>query len=253
MCYTTTQAGFASIFNNFLFAYIYAKKLKKSLYVYDKNSPLGLNYSILKETFVKPSDIEYTTDANKEKIPSSRILSLLLTIPTDILQKHAKNLFQLTPSMLSRIQTECSKYSFPTFDLGVHIRSGDKITTGEMSEIPIDYYVKEINTISRGNVFVMTDNIRLLTDLKEKINEGIHLYSLDSQSPCQEGHDQSVFNLSTDTVKMNAFIQFMTEIFYMQQIPKIICTFSSNIGRYLYLTNPTATFKSLDMKLFIPM
>jgi hypothetical protein len=260
--YGTNQSGFASNFNNFLYAYIYAKKLKKSFYVYDLNNPISPNYHILKESFVNPSNIVYidTYPDQPGAVSLSMIRALTLNLSKTVIQEEAKELFRLTPEITSQIRSELSKYTFPLFDIGVHIRSGDKIKTGEMAAIPIETYSKEINgaanKVGTTNVFVMTDNLELLEALKQKVNEGIHIYSLnqDKEIPCASGHNQGVFNLLPHTVKLNAYIQFMTELYLMQQIPNIICTFSSNIGRYLYITSPTTTnFKSLDMKVYLAL
>jgi len=255
LVYSTTQVGFASNFNNFLYTYLHAKKVKKPLYVYDKDNPISSNYSILKETFVKPSNIVYIDQPlnHKNNISTSMIRALTATIQNTRLQQEAANLFRLTPEMTSHIQTELSNYSFPKFDIGVHIRSGDKITTGEMEKIPIDAYINAIKKSSIDtNVFVMTDNMELLESLKNGVDKSIHIYSINQTSPCASGHNQDIFNLSTKEIKLKAYIQFMTELHIMQQIPNIICTFSSNIGRYLYLTSPTTKFISLDIKTFLP-
>ena len=257
--YTTQQAGFTSIFNNFLYTYLHAKKLKQPLYVYDKNNPISLNYHILKESFIQPSNIIYIDQPFNQTntISQSMIRALTGTIQNATLQEEAAHLFRLTPEMTTCIQSELSTYSFPTFDIGVHIRSGDKITTGEMRAIPINSYIKEINAIKSKdttNVFVMTDNIILLEALKKGVSQDIHIYSMNQNSPCASGHNQGIFNLSIKEVKLKAYIQFMTELYTMQKIPNIICTFSSNIGRYLYLTSPSITkFTSLDIKVFVAL
>ena len=252
--FTTNGAGFASNFNNFLFTYLHAKKNKKPLHVYDRNNPISPNYRMLEESFLRPKDLIYIQDAPKEKNYAAMIRAMAATMSDEILEKEAKALFKLTPQMESQIQTILSNYAFPSFDLGVHIRSGDKIRTGEMPVIPIDLYVKEINATNAKTIFVMTDNSELLDQMKGSLKPSIQVYSLNQTSPCKTGHEQGVFNSYPNDVKLDAYIHFLAELYVMQKIPSIICTFSSNIGRFLYLTRAVnAIFKSLDMKKFIAL
>lgn len=254
IAFSTNGAGFASNFNNFLYNYLYAKKNTKPLHVYDRDNPISPNYHILQESFVPPKDLIYIQNPPTEKIDLTMIRLMTATMSDEFLQTQAKLLFKLTPQMESQIQAILSKYAFPAFDLGVHIRSGDKIRTGEMPLIPMELYVKEINATNAKTVFVMTDNSELLEQIKGSLKPSIQVYSLTQTSPCKAGHEQDVFNSSPNDVKLDAYIHFLAELYVMQQIPSIICTFSSNIGRFLYLTTGVnATFKSLDMKKFTPL
>lgn len=253
----TTGAGFASNFNNFLYAYLHAKRNNKPLHVYDLNSIISPNYRMLQETFSPPSDIVYTTTPaiGQSHSYTSMIRARTLSVQNGTLQKEAKKLFNLTPPMESRIQVILKQHNFPTFDLGVHIRSGDKVSSKEMESIPIDTYVKEIKANpTTKNVFVMTDDAALVDALKMKVPPSITIHSM-SQTPCKTAHDQTIFNRLPDDIKLDAYILFLAELYVMQRIPRIVCTFSSNIGRYLYLTTTVegASFKSLDMKDYVPL
>ena len=117
--YSTNQSGFASNFNNFLYTYLYAQRSKKPLYVYDLNNPISTMYHMLKDSFVKPSNIVYTDKPSDQKstISSSMIRALTVSLSNTVLQKETTKLFRLTPEMASQIQTELSKYTLPSFDI----------------------------------------------------------------------------------------------------------------------------------------
>ena len=51
-----------------------------------------------------------------------------------------------------------------------------------------------------------------------------------------DGHIQRQFNSYPIQVKMDAFIHFLAELQILQECPTVFCTFSSYIGRFLYLT-----------------
>ena len=61
-------------------------------------------------------------------------------------------------------------------------------------------------------------------------------------------HLQSIFNEKSPSEKESEFYRFMAELSIMQTIPALLVTYSSNVGRYLYLTSPSTTrIKSLDL------
>ena len=135
------------------------------------------------------------------------------------------------------------------------MRAGDKITTGEMQAIPVHAYAEQIRKqcgMTSPRIFVMTDNIDMLQGLKEigDSSWSIVSYTLEHQ----RGHIQNEFNLAPSAQRKAAYIQFLAELQVMQEIPSLIVTYTSNIGRYLYLTVPTSTqITSLDMKVFAPI
>ena len=129
-----------------------------------------------------------------------------------------------------------------------------------MLPIPMTQYIAEITNYKAKinkhvlNVFVMTDNISLLNLLKTSIGPSINIYSIEFKSPCTNGHLQGEFNLHSRDVKEAAYIQILAELTIMQRIPAILCTLSSNIGRFLYITClSTTNFKSLDIPRYAPV
>jgi len=255
-----TEAGFCSQFNNYLYSVVLAKKEKKTLFLFDKISPISLSYPILQNTFIMPPEVKPLTiiPPNAESVQrthSKKIRHLLSYSSEEELRNTARSIFRFTPSMAEIVEKEIAKYSFPKFDVGVHIRSGDKITAGEMAAIPIERYIRELQNYKSGkpvvNVFVMTDNPSLLDGLRT--DSGLQIYSLEHKSPCSGAHVQSEFNRSPRKTKEEAYIQFITELSILQKVPGVICTLSSNIGRFLYITREDVSkFKSLDVPVYTP-
>jgi len=250
--FVATEAGFCSQFNTYLYHVILAKKEKQKMFLIDKYS--ALKDSFLQRSFLLPSMVE-PISAVPENVKSyaKQILSILSNMTPEQIRAEAANLFRLSPSLSQQISAERAKYDFPLFNVGVHIRSGDKITTGEMGFIPIEKYAAEIRRHSPKSVFVMTDSPSLHEALKMILEPSIQVYGLEFKSPCST-HDQGVFNLAPKAAREEAYVQFMTELSIMQEIPRIVCTLSSNVGRYLYVTaKDVSGFKSLDVPVYTPV
>jgi hypothetical protein len=64
-----------------------------------------------------------------------------------------------------------------------------------------------------------------------------------------QGHVQRDFNASSAGNRMNTYLNFIAELFLMQQIQHVVCTFSSNVGRFLYLTSENEVV-TVDDKFF---
>jgi hypothetical protein len=250
--FVATEAGFCSQFNNYLHHVILAKKEKQKLFLIDKYS--ALKDSFLQRSFVLPSIVEPvpTVPANVKSY-AKQILGILSNMTPQQIRAEAAALFRLSPKLSQDIAAERAKYVFPSFDVGVHIRSGDKVTTGEMRLIPIEKYAAEIRRHAPKSVFVMTDTLNLREELKAILEPNIGVYGLDFKSPCST-HVQGEFNLAPKAVREEAYVQFMTELNIMQEIPRIVCTLSSNVGRYLYVTaKDVSGFKSLDGPVYTPV
>lgn len=246
--FSTSEAGFCSQFNDYLYHFILAKKKAQKLFLVDQRRYPFYN------SFLLPPNVELaSTPPLNVSSYAKQILATLSTMTNEQIRAEAAELFRLSPAFAQQIAAERAKYAF-SFDVGVHIRSGDKITTGEMRAIPIEAYAAEIRKSSPKRVFVMTDNPGLRETLKGLLGAGVEVFSLEFKSPCATAHDQGTFNLAPKAEKQEAYLQFMTELNIMQEIPRIVCTLSSNVGRYLYVTaKDVGGFKSLDVPAYAPV
>jgi len=142
--------------------------------------------------------------------------------------------------------------------LGIHIRAGDKITTREMNPISIDRYVSAAKKYQADSgldeleIFLMTDTIPLREAFLKKADRSWKIFYLPTPLPQPEGHVQASFNASPRRMKIAAYNFFMAELMIMQSIPDILCTLSSNVGRFLYYTvEHEDGIMSLDTKMAV--
>ncbi|WP_133013307.1 hypothetical protein [Marinomonas flavescens] len=128
--------------------------------------------------------------------------------------------------------------------IAVHIRAGDKISTGEMLEIAIEKYVDAILSIKNIiPVIVFTDDVRKFEKLRAILPSH---YTCLNGSGYVEGFQQSDFNARNINEKEEDTLQLLTEVYCMVYSYKLICTFSSNLTRYVALLKQLEDCISLD-------
>ena len=245
-----TAGGICSNLNSFFYAYLRATTTSNSLYVYDRPNCVSDNFPMFQSILRENSLIKYLKDqpTSGKRLDYSTIFnsSPVRTIPFRRLKELARGLYfynsETQDKIMGLIQAKGLERTF--FDVGVHIRSGDKLTTGEMSPIPIENYVEALKTFSRRlgksnlNVFVMTDNYQLYKDLIKESPTTWTFTTLDEAGlHNMGGHTQLTFNTLSVKSKTELFYLFLTELHIMQNIPNLVVTFSSNVGRFLYLTS----------------
>ena len=247
-----STSGFGSNFFNFFMCYLYARSKNEILYLNDMKNNISDKYHLILDTFNDAPNIVFTlyngrTIQQQHPVELDKFYS---SLHTDFLKSEAKRIFKLKPAISSKIILLIRE--LPQFDLGIHIRTGDKITTGEMKEIPLQSYINEIISFqkrynkSKINIYLMTDSTSVIRKIKEAADESWCIYSLDSPIISVDGHLQKHFNSQSESIKMDAFIHFLAEIKILQDCPNIVCTFSSNIGRFINLTGNYSNIKSLD-------
>jgi hypothetical protein len=135
------------------------------------------------------------------------------------------------------------------YDLGVHIRRGDKILFGEMPNIELDRYVECIRRCLRPDcktrVFVMTDDFGAYEHIRERLPDECELDTL--TTPSQRGHRQLVFNQMSPPDKYRQLVQLCSEVRIMQRIPCLIMTLSSNVASFIHASHPNARTKVLSL------
>jgi hypothetical protein len=205
---------------------------------------------------MNPSGVQFVRENSSgwPLILHGQVKQRLTYYTSEQLKELALQFFRLTPEMAAQVaEFRVQKGILGPFDIGVHIRTGDKITTGEMKAIPVSAYVDQIRRTCKSpspRIFIMTDNFEMIRQLQALADPSWQLfsYTLDRQ----KGHVQLDFNLSPAAQRKTDYIQFLAELQVMQETPALLVTYSSNIGRYLYLTTPKSTsITSLDVKSFV--
>jgi len=247
-----TKSGFCSNFFKYLMCYLYSKKINKTLYL---NDIANINsFHLIRETFEtapRVSYVEYRSiDIYQDKIKD--LVMYLGGLTEDYIYQEGKAVFKWNKKALDIISKRIDW--LPEFDVGVHVRTGDKIISGEMEEITLSSYISAIKDLglekSNLNIYLMTDNESVL-DKMRAAEPTWNFHILPPPISFKDGHDQKTFNSNVDSAKISAFHHFITELYILQKCPKIICTYSSNIGLFLYITRNENTFiRSLDIQKF---
>lgn len=245
-----TTGGICSNLNQLLFSYLFCRKKDCPLYVLDHPNCVSDTFPIFQSLFQSRAGIHYVSEFPKgtKILEHKHIHSTLSVLSNDDFKTAAKRFFTLLPAAHERMIAEIPvEISTATFDIGLHIRSGDKITQGEMQSISVETYRAAVLScgIANPKIFVMTDNTTFLTQLKEVCPSTWIWACMDEDS---SGHVQSQFNEQDQAKKEKEFYRFMAELSVLQTIPTVLVTYSSNVGRYLYLLCPsTCQIKSLDL------
>jgi hypothetical protein len=237
----TSTSGYCSNFFNFFFCYLYAQSQKKELYLHDTKNNISKEYHLILDTFKPPAGVTYTilNGITLQQNSAKEMNAYYDSLSYEEKRAVATKLFEYSPPL--QRQVDLRKKGLPLFDCGLHIRTGDKITTGEMIAIPFTKYLDAIKQyqLQSGKqtltIYLMTDSLSVLQYFKEKKESSWTLVSLPPAIPFEKGHDQKTYNSNPTKVKQDAFTLFMTELHILKSCPHIICTFSSNIGRLLDL------------------
>lgn len=129
--------------------------------------------------------------------------------------------------------------------LGVHIRRGDKITTGEMNDISLDRYAEEIIATSYKSIYLATDDIMCVNYLKEKMElKGIHVYYNPSLS--RKGFSEGLFNHTSRRKRYEETLILLLDIYVLSKASFFIGTYSSNLSRVIPCLLGFNNCKSLD-------
>lgn len=188
------------------------------------------------------------SDASDEDIISNMKLLSLLEF-----KKRMRHYLQYTEAVQARLISEkdniYTMFNFPkTFDIGVHIRTGDKITSGEMNFIPIERYIemiKQNTSKSPMNIFVMSDGGKALQEFNALADHSWNIYSTTITEQC--AHVQDSFNDRPVTDKINEMYKLLAEIEIMKTIQTIFCTLSSNIGFLIYFLHPMENLNMISI------
>jgi len=247
---STSTSGYGSNFFNFFICYLYARSQNKVLYLKDTKNNITDSFHLILDTFQELPGINYTLKNGMtiQEMYPIELKKFCVALDEEFLKTEAKRIFKLQPAIQKKI--DVLKKGLTTFDLGIHIRRGDKITKKEMANIPLDYYLKQVSDfqIASGkkklSIYLMTDSAAVIASFKKKADPSWSIVSILSPITNQDGHFQNQFNSYPIVMKMDAYIHFLTELQILQKCPTVFCTFSSNIGRYLYLTGQDV--RSLD-------
>ena len=221
------------------------------MYLHDFKNNLSKDYHLILDTIQPLPGVEFTilNGITIQQLYPLELNTFYNNLPKEFLIEQANRVFQWNSR--TQLQIHSFKRNLPRFDCGIHVRTGDKITTGEMKAIPFDQYIQRIQDFQRVSkqqslqIYLMTDSKKVIDYFQEKKDPSWTILSVPSPNRMLNGHTQELYNNQPREVVFQCFYHFLAELQILQECPHIICTFSSNIGRFLDLIKK-GTIESLD-------
>jgi hypothetical protein len=103
-------------------------------------------------------------------------------------------------------------------------------------------------------VFVASDNATILKDLEARVKGAPYEIFSIAGNHGPTGYSQAAFKAKSFDDKFNDMMIFLTELYLLQKCPMLICTLSSNVGKFLLLTaDSVRNFRSMDLPELVPL
>lgn len=162
----------------------------------------------------------------------------LLGIDGD-LQQACSRLIRLTWHYNSLTQAKVNRFveelALPTNYIGMHIRGGDKFI--EHAIEPLEKYFALVdNSIPEKNLFVLTDDYRVILRIQEEYSQW-NVYTLCGSE--EKGYFHAEFSNQTEEYREKQLIKLFASVDILAYAKQFIGTFSSNPGMYLGMRNPS--------------
>ena len=250
IAFQTDRAGICKQFLDYFYYTYYARKIGKVAKIVDGPNTIGDAHPLLRSTFVETPAAEFVesiaVDANRA---STKVYDSITRTPRETLRIAAQEILRLNPNLEAQIAAILVSGKVPaTFDLGVHIRTGN--TKGRFDPTRWVRAIQEFHVTSRlksVRVFVMTDDAAVMPALRAALKGPFEVFSVESDLPVG-GYKEAAFQALSTEEKFNAYMVLMTELAIMRRIPAVICGLSSHVAKYIWLTaaQPHRYFRSLD-------
>jgi hypothetical protein len=258
---TLDDGEFAGYFISLFNAHMFSITNTRELYVYDKANPVSTMYSLLQETFEPTQGIRYVSEMMSgvtvlSGSSDSRYAGFLAQVPKDTLRSNAAPILRWSQPMLDSIEQIMEAQSLPpTFDVGVHIRSRNRVDIirppAIASYISATEDAVRAQKLKEPTVFVLASEPADFFEFQKAAPKTWKLFQITPAVSTIRGVNVTSFNRQSTAVKLNAYKEHVTELYCMQQSATIIGTLSNDIGRFLYLTAAAPnTFKSLDVQTY---
>lgn len=156
----------------------------------------------------------------------------------------------LNDTLQNEFQEKLSHMNLDAPFLGIHVRRGDKIATGEMEDISLSCYIDAIKETSFKQVYVATDDYKCIEYIKKHLLPlGYKIYYNPELSG--SGFNESGFNHSSKVARYKETCTLLFDIFMLFHASYFIGTYSSNLSRVIPCALGLENCKSLDKDWFI--
>ena len=247
------QEEFCAHFNTLFYSYAYAKSMFRGLVVYDRSTGISPSYALLEETFAPLPGLTYSTEmlpmaTTLRPRDGAKFFPFLSEFTTQSLRTEAHATLMWKPEMLNKIREIILEKSVPEkFDIGVQIRSQKKF---DMVRAPsVQNYVDAVKgetTKQDPIVFVMAEDLTLIDEFKRLAPDSWTIHWIYPSNMLIRGSSIGTFNRNSTANKTRAYLEYITELYCMQNCSRLICNLSNDIGRFLFLTASAENFRSMD-------
>lgn len=174
-----------------------------------------------------------------------RTESFLNTIDAEKYLLNLKKCLRLKTSILNHFDLLFDKLGIDEPFLGIHIRRGDKIATGEMNDISLDLYIEEIIHSRFRTVYIASDDKMSIDYIKAKIIPmGIDVHCNPNLEG--EGFNEGNFNNAGRIKRYEDTLILLFDIYVLSRASYFIGTYTSNLSRVIPCFLGFENCKSLD-------
>ena len=228
--FQATNTSYTADFLGYFYAKLFASKANKELHVYDTQISPG--YSLIKNSFeyeqvnfvdsILPSSISLSGQQN-------RLLEFLVSLKADDFHKGAEEFLKWNTEILDTIQDtiQANNVEGP-FDVGIHLARN----------IPISLYISALKQGKVSSIFVFADTPDLLNEFRRRADKSWNIVDI-----------PPIVGRPTARTGLQTYTNFVSNLYVLQRVPKVISVLSSPVGKFLFLTN-RSSFNSLDTNTF---
>jgi hypothetical protein len=228
--FQAANTSYTADFLGYFYAKLFASRADKELNVYD--TAISPGYSLIKNSFehervnfvdsIPPSSISLSGQQN-------RLLEFLVSLKADDFHKGAEEFLQWNASITNTIQEtiQANDVEGP-FDFGVHLARN----------VPISLYISALKQAKVTSIFVLADTPDLLSEFRRRAEKSWNIVDI-----------PPITGRPTGRTALQTYTNFVSNLYVLQRVPKVISVLSSPVGKFLFLTN-RAAFQSLDTNTF---
>lgn len=179
-----------------------------------------------------------------------RTKEFILSINQEEYKSEIRNLLNYNKKLMCYYEKRIKELGLSEKYIGVHIRRGDKITTGEMKNIPIKQYIDSILASNIKSIYIATDDISVISKIKDSINrKDINIFY--NTNSFNNGFNEGSFNHSNKKARYSETIELLFDVYVLSKATYFIGTYSSNLSRVIPCFINENNCKSLDEKWYV--
>lgn len=171
--------------------------------------------------------------------------SFLNSIDKDEYLIKVRKCLQLKKTILNEFDIIYDKLGIDRPFVGIHIRRGDKITTGEMDKISLDRYINEIMNSKYETVYIASDDISSINYIKRRM-QNMNVNICCNPNLEGKGFNEGDFNHTGKRKRYEKTLTLLFDIYMLSKASYFVGTYSSNLSRVIPCILGFENCKSLD-------